>query len=419
MNKYLTYLLASITIISLMSSVGAWNVMFKSSGITTLWYYSNQSTNPIYIPVGFTNQSIYIVNIPPALQNSVFTLSIAPLGNGGFVADTNKTITTFVPHGSEYVLSSFFFQESGEYYISISSGQHSSFILFGRYTVPAQLYNSSASSIVVYKSNSSVSSLLQQLSNTSQNHTSDISSLNQQIKKLEGSGAQTSNSTIFSWVLVLFFIILLIITFLLYKRIKSLEEVNEVKMKYGDYKDTPQQENSNLEDSGFDSKYSRSKKNNVGELPQEKYNQDYQNSPEKGSAGDYGPERSPGSDRFGVSEEEQRNKSSDRGYKKSSPYEDKYSSYGSVDQKNDDESTQPQPGHEEPSDIQNPGNDSAKETKGVSGWSFDSGHAHHQTKHHEDENEENPDQKVSGSDQNQDGENDDKGEYDSGITEEE
>ncbi len=416
-----------------MSSAGAWNVMFKSSGITTLRYYSNQTVHPIYIPVGFTNQSIYIVNIPPSLQNSVFTLSIAPLGNGGFVANTNKTITTFVPHGNEYVLSSFFFQESGEYYISISSGQHSSFILFGRSTVPAQLYNSSASSIVVYKSNGSVSSLLRQLSNTSQNHTSDISSLNSQIKALEGHGAPASNSTLFSWVLVIFFIILLIIIFLLYKRIKSLEEVNEVKMKYGDYDDKSQQENTHSDDLGFDSKYSRSKKNDVNESNSEKDDSNYATPPKNSDIDNYSTGKSAESDISnqetksdgeyspdGDGDKESKHKTSGYEYKNSSLYGDKYSSYGSMDKEHDNESSQMQSDAEKSSDNIDASKD-AKEPEGVSGWSFERGHAYHRNKHTKDETSEDSDPKDANldSDPNQQEGTDDKGQYDSGITEEE
>lgn len=433
MNKYLIYLIAAITILSLIPSAFAWNVLFKSSGITTLWYYSNQSSNPIYIPVGFTNQSIYMVNIPPSLQSTVFTLSIAPIENGGFVSDTNKTITTFIPHGSEYVLPSFFFQESGEYYLSLASGQHSSFILFSRSTIPAQLYNSSASSIIVYQKNSNVSSLLEQLSSVSQNHTYELSSLTSQIKALEGGAVPTGNNSLFSWVLTLFFIILLIIIFLLYKRIKSLEEVNEVKAKYGDYSEKPTQDTQVTDDSEFDSKYSRPKKNDVAASGSENDYSDYSNSKKNDN-----PDKSPAENNASsnaadtkVNESDERSygnedngdmeySSSDQRSQNSRLYEDRYSNYGSVDKNTDSEVSQTQASEDEAPNPA-PGSKKTKKSSGASGWSFERTHTPHLQKHNSNKKNEDStitDSTAESADSASPEGSDDKGQYDSGITEE-
>jgi hypothetical protein len=132
----------------------AWNVVFRTSNLATLWYYNNfaslqnasrntyvpQSVGPIYVPVGYTNQSIYMIYIPQSAQNAKFYLYYIPFNNAGWLSQNSVLEDVFIPYSSGYAIPSMYFQGSGEYRIANGTNASSSFVLYNRSDIPPQLY---------------------------------------------------------------------------------------------------------------------------------------------------------------------------------------------------------------------------------------------------------------------------------------
>ncbi len=235
LNKYLIYLIGFLAIFSMVPSVGAWNIMFKSSSVTTVWYYPN-ATYPIYIPVGFVNQSIYIQNLPQSLETSNFTLYFSSMNSTGFISSKTSKVITFIPYSTSYVIPSTYTQRGGEYTIKAGNGAHSEFLLFNRSTVPSNLYNSSASAIVVYANSNSLQNQLNSVNAITNNNANQISKINSQLGTLNATSINGLKSTVglLEIAIVILFIVVILLFLFLYRKHKSTEEIYNVRSTYGE-----------------------------------------------------------------------------------------------------------------------------------------------------------------------------------------
>jgi hypothetical protein len=141
-----------LLVLAVQNQVVAWNILYKTAGIGTLVYYPNyvmsqngtytvKSGGPFFMQIGYTNQPIYVINIPFSLQTSVFYLKYYPFNSAGTPVYNGTNIYSFIPYGYNYTIPSQYFQLWGKYSISNSTNSSTAFLLYSPSAIPKQLYN--------------------------------------------------------------------------------------------------------------------------------------------------------------------------------------------------------------------------------------------------------------------------------------
>ncbi len=230
-------------LIILSSSVSAWTVLYKTSNIATLWYYNNfvyysnnsyriGSLGPFYVPVGFTNQSVYIINIPNSVQNTLFNVKFYPFNQSGGISTTGTIVYNFAPYSTTYVIPNYYFSQGGEYVISNSTNATASFLLFEKSSLPQAAVNSTQTKLLVINSNSNASS--SQINKLTASQTATMNNINLTESQIVGInqalGGRISNLTSqvqslqvlgknLMYGLALTFVIIIIAVILLFRKI--------------------------------------------------------------------------------------------------------------------------------------------------------------------------------------------------------
>lgn len=148
-NQYLLLLVLSLTgLLSLTMVNASFKVYYKTSGATVVWYYP-QTLNPSNMPVGYTNQPIYVADISQLRQHDTFLLQLRPYNMTTFTITENTpyyNISTFTANSSQFTIPASYVKAPGSYRI-VDTGTNvgenvSVFILLNQSIVPAQLSQS-------------------------------------------------------------------------------------------------------------------------------------------------------------------------------------------------------------------------------------------------------------------------------------